>query len=429
MTEPRVAQLLAAAAAAQQAGRPDAAVPHLEAVLKVDPHHPQALNSLGVRALDSGDPGRAAALFARATAADPKEPALWLNLAKAQRALEDDEGERASLNQALAADQRNFMARVRMAELHERLGESALANYNWSAVLQLSRGITTRSPLLDDILARAKAYVEQQAEQFAAAIAADLDPIRAGLDGSERRRFEAAIDTSLGRRRIYTNQCAGLHFPFLPADEFYPRDHFPWMPALEARTDAIRAELEALLQSGEQGFTPYVKLDPGTPANIWSDLDRSARWSAFYLWEYGIRFDEACARCPETAAAVEAVPQADIPNRAPTAFFSLLRPGARIPPHTGVTNVRTTVHLPLIVPPGCGFRVGGETREWKVGEAFAFDDTIEHEAWNNSAELRAVLIIDVWNPHLTEAERQLLRTYFASADASGLNPHRTAGAR
>ena len=77
------------------------------------------------------------------------------------------------------------------------------------------------------------------------------------------------------------------------------------------------------------------------------------------------------------------------------------------------------MHLPLIVPPGCGFRVGGETREWREGEAFAFDDTIEHEAWNDSDQLRAVLIFDVWNPHLTELERNLLGQFFAAADASG----------
>jgi len=76
------------------------------------------------------------------------------------------------------------------------------------------------------------------------------------------------------------------------------------------------------------------------------------------------------------------------------------------------------------VPPGCGFRVGGETREWRVGQALAFDDTIEHEAWNNSDQLRAVLILDVWNPHITEAERELIRRFYVAAEASGHSPER-----
>jgi aspartyl/asparaginyl beta-hydroxylase (cupin superfamily) len=90
-------------------------------------------------------------------------------------------------------------------------------------------------------------------------------------------------------------------------------------------------------------------------------------------------------------------------------MFSILEPRTRIPPHTGTSNVRLTVHLPLVVPPGCGFRVGAETREWREGEAWAFDDTIEHEAWNDSDQPRAILIIDAWNPLLTEAEREFVR--------------------
>jgi aspartyl/asparaginyl beta-hydroxylase (cupin superfamily) len=85
--------------------------------------------------------------------------------------------------------------------------------------------------------------------------------------------------------------------------------------------------------------------------------------------------------------------------------FSILAPRTRIPPHVGVNNARLIVHLPLIVPPGCGFRVGGQTRPWEPGRAFVFDDTIEHEAWNDSDEPRAVLILDTWNPAVTPAER------------------------
>jgi aspartyl/asparaginyl beta-hydroxylase (cupin superfamily) len=67
------------------------------------------------------------------------------------------------------------------------------------------------------------------------------------------------------------------------------------------------------------------------------------------------------------------------------------------------------VHLPLIVPDGCWFRVGAERREWRSGEAFVFDDTIEHEAWNGSGAPRAVLILDIWSPFLSDAERELVR--------------------
>ena len=119
---------------------------------------------------------------------------------------------------------------------------------------------------------------------------------------------------------------------------------------------------------------------------------------------------------PRTAALVESLPICRIDGRAPNVFFSILRPGSHIPPHTGVTNVRGVVHLPLIVPDGCEFRVGGETRSWVKGAALAFDDTIEHEAWNRSTQDRAVLIIDVWNPYLSDHERTMIGRLYGAAD-------------
>ena len=111
------------------------------------------------------------------------------------------------------------------------------------------------------------------------------------------------------------------------------------------------------------------------------------------------------------------LPQPSVPGRCPNAMFSLLAPKTRIPPHTGVANTRLVCHLPLIVPPGCGFRVGAETRSWVPGTAFVFDDTIEHEAWNDSDELRVVLIFDLWPWALSEAERQAVAAVMAESDA------------
>jgi aspartate beta-hydroxylase len=169
-------------------------------------------------------------------------------------------------------------------------------------------------------------------------------------------------------------------------------------------------------------FRPMSK---GTPQNKWTELSDSNRWDAAYLWKYGERKAAIADKCPATMTALDAIPRFEAPGRGPTAFFSLLRPNTRIPPHTGVSNTRTIIHLPLIVPEGCGFRVGGETREWVPGTAFGFDDTIEHEAWNGSNKLRGILIFDVWNPHIGEEERMLLNTFWASADASGLRPEVT----
>jgi aspartyl/asparaginyl beta-hydroxylase (cupin superfamily) len=111
--------------------------------------------------------------------------------------------------------------------------------------------------------------------------------------------------------------------------------------------------------------------------------------------------------CPQTAAAIGAVPKIEIEGFTPTALYSVLSPHTRIPPHTSSSNIRLIIHLPLIVPEKCGFRVGNETRQWEVGKAWVFDDTIDHEAWNDSDEFRAILMIDIWNPFLSPAEREL----------------------
>ena len=99
----------------------------------------------------------------------------------------------------------------------------------------------------------------------------------------------------------------------------------------------------------------------------------------------------------------------------PNAMFSALAPHTEIPPHTGETNARLVVHLPLIVPEKCTYRVGFEHRTWKVGEILVFDDTIEHTARNDSDELRVVLIFDIWNPLISREERQVVAALASAA--------------
>jgi aspartyl/asparaginyl beta-hydroxylase (cupin superfamily) len=98
-------------------------------------------------------------------------------------------------------------------------------------------------------------------------------------------------------------------------------------------------------------------------------------------------------------------------------MFSVLDARTRIPPHTGSTNVRLVVHLPLVLPGPARFRVGNVTREWKMGEAWVFDDTIEHEAVNDADSPRTILILDVWNPFLSEAERALVSAMMVARKA------------
>ena len=411
-----VEQHLARAAEAQKQRRPSDVVREAEAVLRLRGDHPVAHNILGMEALERKDAATAARHFEAAARADPRAAPLWINLAKAHRMAGDDAAERSALESALETDQRHLTALIRLAELHERRVEFGDATTRWAGVAALAGQQVSAGPELRAIFDHARAFLADRKQQLADALATGLADDLDQSSSRDRRRLGAAMDYMLGRRAIFSNQCFGMHYPFLPADEYFDREHFPWLEELEAQTAVIRAEVTALLASSDPGLSPYVTMPAGTPTNIWTRLNNSPAWSALHLWKDGERIDAACARAPRTAEIVESLPLAGIPGRAPTVFFSILQAGQHIPPHTGVTNTRTIIHLPLIVPPGCTFRVGGETREWREGQAFAFDDTIEHEAWNRSDKDRAVLILDCWNPHLSDHERAMICRLFALSD-------------
>jgi aspartate beta-hydroxylase len=407
---PVAPDLFAQASAAWDQGRPESASALLETLLERQPDHLQALNALAMIALGRGDAAAAIPLLERAATAAPDAAALRFNLFQAFELAGDADAAMASLDRALAVDPYFVPAVLMKADLLARLGRRGEALTMFRAILAAGPDPAALSPPVQAALARGRALVEAEAARHEAAFAAPLAALRGAFPDADFSRAEAYAAQRTGRRKVYQQQPVNGHFPYLPALEFFPDGHSPWFAALEARTDAIRGELLALLaEGGDAGFRPYIAFDPTQPVNQWAELNHSRRWSAWFLWEDGVRQDEHCARCPATAAALEALPLLDIPGKGPTALFSILDAHSRIPPHTGSDNVRATVHLPLVVPEGCGFRVGAETRIPAPGKAWAFDDTIEHEAWNDGGEPRAILIFDIWNPLLSEAERAAVR--------------------
>jgi aspartate beta-hydroxylase len=316
----------------------------------------------------------------------------------------------ASLDRALTIDPYYVPAVLMKADLLDRLGRRPESLAMYRAIIAIGPSPDSLPEPARGALARGLALIRENDDRHAAALARPMAEVHAAFPGADFHRADAYAEQRTGRRKVYVQQPINGHFPYLPAIEFFARDHFPWFAQLEAQTAEIGRELVALLDSGDEaGFRPYIAFDPTQPANQWAELNHSRRWSAWFFWEDGVEQEENVARCPATAAALAALPLLDIPAKGPTALFSILDANSRIPPHTGSDNVRATVHLPLIVPDGCGFRVGSETRTPVAGTAWAFDDTIEHEAWNDSDEPRAILILDVWNPLLTEPERAAVR--------------------
>ncbi len=358
------------------------------------------------QALGRRDAAGALALLRQAEAEAPGDVDIRMQKAMARRMVGDLDGAIAALDEALAIEPYNFVALLSKGALLERTsgGKAAASVYRNALKILPAEPPTAFAPAI----ARAREVVDETTD----ALVAYLDAKAAGsgltLDAATQARFDEGVRIFAGKTRPYHSDGILLTYPRLPAIPFYDRSLFPWLTELEAATDTIRAELEGALAADEKEFAPYIAYKPGEPVNQWGELNHSHRWSSYFLWKDGARQDAACERCPKTAALLDTIPMARQPGFAPTAMFSALDAHTHIPAHTGSTNTRLLVHLPLILPGPARFRVGNEMRLWEMGQAWAFDDTIEHEAWNDADKLRVILIIDIWNPYLTEAERELV---------------------
>ena len=414
ITETEARALANAIEQVSQGEAPDTALKLVEMALARAPQQPLVLNAAAGHMYRSGNARRARDLFEKAIAADDKSKILWLNLANACRTLGDRKAEAQALERALEIDPRYVRALLCKGELMEALGEHQKAFFFFEAALDSLASGAPAPQQAAAALTHAQEIVRANRNALEKFLEEDIALARAQHDAADQRRFDACRDLYLRKRRVYHHRPKQILFPYLPEIEFFPADHFPWLEVLEAATEDIAAEARAALASDAAGVRPYVDLPQGTPVDEWAPLNRSLKWSVYPLWHDGTPIASHLQKCPATAAVLGKLPLCDVPQYAPGAFFSVLAPHTRLPPHTGTTNTRSIVHLPLMIPEGCRFRVGAEVRTWKKGKAWVFDDTIEHEAWNDSDESRIILIFDIWNPLLSLAERDLVRALTVS---------------
>ncbi len=377
---------------------------------------PAGLHQAAMRAMSAGDlPGAEAALL-RLLDLDKSSVSGWLNLAAVRRQLRDAPGTQAALREVLRLDARNFPALLMTATMLEREGHlKAAANAYGVALAQAPPEHFLDAPTLQAVK-HGRIVHQKYTSELDEFIRAEVADTASQCLPVERKRIDAFIGTTLRTRKRYQQEPLEYFYPGLPSIEFYERDEFPWLADFEAATESIRDELAVIAREDQGGFAPYIHYDDHVPLDQWRELNHSPRWSAFHFYELGRLVEGRARRAPATLAAVRHLPQPEVPLRSPSAMYSVLTPKTRIPPHTGVANFRLVVHLPLVIPPGCGFRVGGETREWRIGTAWVFDDTIEHEAWNESDETRVILICDVWSPRLSEDERLAIGRIIAAVD-------------
>jgi len=388
-------------------------------VRKLQPNHPQALFSLGFHALQRGDLSAADELLRAARAAAPRDPVVLLTLAAAATARNDGEAAREAIETVLTLDPYFLPGLLAKAGWFERFGSAVAAANMYANALKVAPPPRQWPDALRTQLEHARGVVDRHQRAYGAYLNESLGPLQDSLPPQLASRWREAASIMAGLSKPFHSECNQLHVPRLPEYQFFERDHFPWIAALEEKTDVIRAELLAALEQDRDRFTPYIAYNPGEPVNQWAELNHSQRWSTLALWRGGQPVAENIERCPETARALAAVEMAEIAGLCPNAMFSALAPKTHIPPHNGETNARLVAHLPLIVPDGCVMRVGFEQRPWEVGKVFVFDDSIEHEARNDSDELRVVLIFDVWNPLLVPEERRMVQAMAGAARTYG----------
>lgn len=392
---------------AQQRGRQQEALEAWARVLAQEPAHIVALTHVGQVAYAHGDLEAALHAFQRAADAEPADPRSWVNLALVHQKRGDATAEDAALTRALTADPSDLMALYLRGQLAERLGDERRAASAYGAAATVSPPMDRLRPDLRPAVQYAAQYRERYQRKLAAYMDDAMRPHYAEVAGDDVERFRLSLDILVGRKQRYDSLPMRYFVPHLPVVEFFDRALFPWIEEFETHTDAITEELTAVVRE-DRGMEPYIHYRPDEPIAQWAELNHSPRWSAFHLWKEGRPVPENVARCPRTVAAWQRTPRPEQPGRTPVAMYSLLKPRTRIPPHVGASNARLVCHLPLIVPPGCTFRVGNSVRSWERGRVWVFDDTIEHEAINDSDQLRVVMIFDTWHPMLTPAERRLI---------------------
>lgn len=385
--------------------------------MQISPTQARTLAQSGMRALRNGDALGARQSFERISAAGLADASVLLGLAYASSALQDHAAAFAAVNAALALEPRNLRALLFKADHLADKGDARAASAFYQAAVKSASQANQMPADMQQELARAQAMCDKYAHQFESFLLEQLAGTEL-IDGKVSKRFTQSLDLLFGKKKIYFQEPRVYYFPELPQIQFYERDQFPWLDRVEAATAEIREELQEILKE-ESAFSPYVQGDPNRPRTGQGSMLNNPDWSAFYLWKNGEIVTENAGKCPRTLAALADVPIARVPGRSPSILFSLLRPGARIPPHTGFVNTRLIGHLPLIVPPACGFRVGNDTREWVEGKAWLFDDTIEHEAWNLSDQTRVILLFEIWRPELTTDERTSVSAMFEAIDQHG----------
>jgi hypothetical protein len=355
-------------------------------------------------AMARGDVRKAASLL-EVAAQRGRDVSTLLRLATVRRSLGDYPGALRAAEAGVELSPRNFVMCLLLGSLREAMGAIHAAERAY-------RAACAYAPLNMDFQPAMGAQL-RSATGLVAAMKGWRDRLLdwQPQDGS----YDLAADEEARMRGFRTNILENLDagplappvflIPKIKPKRYFSPVQFDGVRELERGVDSIRSEFLALAETKADLFSSRLGGLHGSEARSGGH----GNWSMIPLMRNGRVVDEFASRCPRTMALAGGLDLPQLGLISPSLYFSVLEPNGRIAPHTGITNARVIAHLPLIVPQNCGFRVGGETRQWEEGRALVFDDMTEHEAWNESDRIRVVLIADLWRPELGAGERAVVR--------------------
>lgn len=415
------AHLAAEADRLARSGRLQEAAACFRRLLTIDPEHVGALSFLGLMAFRENRLDESAELIGRALAVAPEAATLHLNLALIHRRRGDLETCLDCLLQAALTEPKNAMVHFQRGSALAARGQLAEASKAFALAFELAPNLAglrrpeDAPPQFRELVREAHAV---QRKTLHTAHWHAVAPLRAQHGDAALERIDAFLRIHHGEAPLaYENPRQRpnyIYVPGVPAQPWFERDEFGWIEHVEAAFTDVHAELLTALDQRER-LRPYVDATTGAPRE-WDHLTDKTTWSSFHLLKGGEPVPENVALCPRTNEMLAEVPLVRCQGNSPEAFFSILQPGVDIPPHVGLANFKLAVHLALIIPEGCAIEVGGERRGWEEGRCLIFDDSFEHSAWNHGSRDRTVLIFEVWNPLLTEIEREAIAAVIRTSD-------------
>jgi aspartate beta-hydroxylase len=401
-----VEELLREAAALEAARRLDEAAELHRAVLARAPASPASLQFLSAHCFVRGDLAAAAGYMQRYIAVDPANLDAYGGLAVTLEALGRVDEAVTVLRQAYARQPTEPKTLLLLGAALAKAGQPEAAAAAGSLLE------TAQPEMLQlDRLAGGVAYAKERSarlrhalESFCAHLRADaVEEARHAEPAADFSRVSAAVWRPVFAPGASERRRPGFFYvPQLADEPWLEPERFDWAADLEAAAPELAKEVAGSLNVDADGL-PYI--DKNEVDETWRSLAGRGDWSAVHFWNDTLPNERALARFPKVRAALERLPLVNFGGVPVEAFLSILKPRTRIPPHFGNANHRLTVHLPLIVPAGCGVKVGGEARETRFGRLMIFDDSYEHSAWNDSDAARIVLIFEIWHPALSAAER------------------------